>query len=493
MDRRFLSVFVSSAAVLLSVFLGSASAQVSCSGVPAFAYCTAYASGASVTYNGSKYTSIAPIPNNRDCPPNSPFSPGTDNWWTNNGTCSGGGGATATPTRPPNATATATTPSGGGSGSQNFQAAFWTQGDDPCTHQNVGGNGQPWYPKGSCSGSGCWAAWSASAVYTGGAQVSRNCSGGSNPTPTTPPNATPTRTSPPPTPTTGSGGSGGAAGLRFCPYIDVSPGSGSAIMQLASNGSGNKCYSLAFILGAGCQASWFGAFPLNTAEAAGIGSRIQELKNAGGNVIISFGGAAAPELANVCPNASALAAQYQAVINMYHPMAVDFDIEDFNPTAIDIRNQALTMISGAPIHYTLGVLQSGLTSSQTSVLSNARSHGVNVSMVNIMAMDYGGAVGDMYSAAISAANATKSQLSSLGYGGAQLGITPMIGQNDQAGEIFTIANANSLRANAAGASMLAFWSVGRDNGGCAGSGAASPSCSGVSQSAFQFSKILQSY
>jgi hypothetical protein len=114
-------------------------------------------------------------------------------------------------------------------------------------------------------------------------------------------------------------------------------------------------------------------------------------------------------------------------------------------------------------------------------------------MVNIMAMDYGGAVGDMYSAAISAANATKSQLSSLGYGSAQLGITPMIGQNDQAGEIFTIANANSLRANAAGAAMLAFWSVGRDNGGCAGQTSASPSCSGVSQSAFQFSKILQSY
>jgi chitodextrinase len=292
--------------------------------------------------------------------------------------------------------------------------------------------------------------------------------------------------------TTPSGG--GAAGLRFCPYIDVSPGSSSPIMQLASNGSGNKCYTLAFILGAGCQASWFGAFPLNTAEAAGIGQRIQELKNAGGNVIISFGGAAAPELADVCPNATALAAQYQAVINMYHPMAIDFDIEDFLPNAIDMRNQALTMLTGAPpIHYTLGVLSTGMTSAQISVLQNAKSHNVNVAMVNIMAMDYGGAVADMYGAAISGANATKTQLASLGYGSAQLGITPMIGVNDSPGETFTIANANSLRANAAGASMLAFWSVGRDNGGCPGGGAASPTCSGVSQTSFQFSKILQSY
>src|SRR5689334_2669068 len=85
----------------------TASAQVSCSGLPAFANCTAYAAGASVTYNGSKYTNIAnaPIPANRDCSPNSPYTPATDNWWANNGTCSS---ATPTPTTA-TATATATT------------------------------------------------------------------------------------------------------------------------------------------------------------------------------------------------------------------------------------------------------------------------------------------------------------------------------------------------------------------------------------------------
>jgi hypothetical protein len=79
---------------------------VSCSGISAFAYCTAYANGAAVTYNGAKYTSIAPIPSNRDCPPNSPYTPATDNWWTNNGACDSGG---ATPTATRAATATATT------------------------------------------------------------------------------------------------------------------------------------------------------------------------------------------------------------------------------------------------------------------------------------------------------------------------------------------------------------------------------------------------
>jgi chitinase len=110
MDRRLLSVFACCLAiVLLTAFAGSASAQVSCAGLPAFASCTAYANGASVTYSGSKYTTIAAVPANRDCPPSSPFNPSNDNWWVNNGTCSG---ATATPTSatatPTSATATPT-------------------------------------------------------------------------------------------------------------------------------------------------------------------------------------------------------------------------------------------------------------------------------------------------------------------------------------------------------------------------------------------------
>src|SRR5690348_13276636 len=105
MARKLLFAAVSLAALGLSAQV--ASAQVSCSGVPAFASCTAYASGASVTYNGSKYHTIAAIPNTRDCPPNSPYTPATDNWWVNDGTCSTTATATATATTA-RATATAT-------------------------------------------------------------------------------------------------------------------------------------------------------------------------------------------------------------------------------------------------------------------------------------------------------------------------------------------------------------------------------------------------
>jgi hypothetical protein len=58
-----------------------------CSGIAAFKSCTAYASGASVTFNNALYHSIAAIPSTRDCPPNSPYDPSNDNWWVNDGGC----------------------------------------------------------------------------------------------------------------------------------------------------------------------------------------------------------------------------------------------------------------------------------------------------------------------------------------------------------------------------------------------------------------------
>ena len=310
----------------------------------------------------------------------------------------------------------------------------------------------------------------------------------------TPGGPTPTRTRTPTAgPTTAPGGK------IFAPYIDVSPGSGSAIMQLANNGSGNKHYTLAFILGYGCAASWFGAYQMNTAEADAIGTRINELRAVGGDVIVSFGGAAAPELANVCSTVSTLQAQYQAVVTKYNLTTIDLDIEDFSPTAIDLRNKALKGLEAAnpnlKVQYTLGVLESGFTQAQMDVLNNAKANGTRVDRVNIMAMDYGHAVSDMYAAAVSGAQAARSLLNANGFASTQLGITPMIGVNDSAGETFTLANATSLTswANSNGITEIAFWSVGRDNGGCPGGGAASPSCSGISQSTFQFSSIFHGF
>ena len=80
-------------------------------------------------------------------------------------------GPTATASRTPTTGPTATTVTGGNcwtawvsttaySGGaqvsrngQNYQAAFWTQGNDPATSSGPAGSGQPWVAMGSCSGS----------------------------------------------------------------------------------------------------------------------------------------------------------------------------------------------------------------------------------------------------------------------------------------------------------------------------------------------------
>jgi hypothetical protein len=349
---------------------------------------------------------------------------------------------------------------------------------------------------------------------TGGATPTRtNTVSGPTPTRTnTPTGPTPTRTNTPigPTPTRTNTSIGPTptrtntavppppSGSKVtAPYIDVSPGAASAIMNLAGNGSGNKHYTLAFILGRGCSASWFGTFELNTAEANAIGTRINELRAVGGDVIIAFGGAAAPELANVCPDVASLQAQYQAVINKYSLKTMDLDIEDFSPTAIDMRNKALKNLEAAnptlKVNYTLGVLPTGMTQAQLDVLNNAKANGTRVDLVNIMAMDYYQNVQDMGGAAIQAAQATRNQLNNMGFTGTAIGITPMIGRNDSP-ETFTLEDAQQVVnwANGNNIKLLAFWSVGRDNGGCP-NGTVSPSCSGISQSTWQFSNIFHGF
>ncbi|HTD22247.1 MAG TPA: carbohydrate-binding protein [Terriglobales bacterium] len=319
---------------------------------------------------------------------------------------------------------------------------------------------------------------------------------GPTPTPTPTPKPTPTPTPVPPPPT----------GQRlFAPYVDMSL-SNNNIAQI-SQASGIKVFTLAFIIdNGGCGAGWAGlgvilpndSFPDGTTML----SRINALRSAGGDVIVSFGGANGIELGQACGSAAAVQAQYQAVINKYNVKMLDFDIEGApiaDTAAVDRRNAALAGLQAANpgliISYTLPVLPSGLTQDGVNLLANAKSHGVKVSVVNIMAMDYGSIANPntMGQNAIAAANSTLGQIQSVGLS-TMLGITPMIGRNDVSPEVFTENDAQTVLNFAkpnGNISRLAFWSVARDNGGC--SGVVSPSCSGISQNTWDFSHIFEPF
>ena len=271
--------------------------------------------------------------------------------------------------------------------------------------------------------------------------------------------------------------------------------------------TGNRFFTLAFILNGGgsCTAAWSNS---SSIDSGFMVSDINNLRAMNGDVAISVGGANGTEPAASCSSPAALQAQYQRVVSAYSLTHIDFDVEGgalTDTATIDRRNKAIKGLESAnpslKVSYTLPVLPSALTQPGIDLLKNAVSNGTRVDVVNMMAMDYGSANSDMGAAAISAGNALRTQLGSIftGKTDAQLwameGITPMIGQNDSQGEIFTKANASSVLsfANTHQIGELSFWSAARDNGGCANQSYASPTCSGLSQGTWDFTKAFEAY
>jgi chitinase len=287
------------------------------------------------------------------------------------------------------------------------------------------------------------------------------------------------------------------------PYVETW-GSNTA-MASAQAATGLKYYTLAFVLGGGgCNATWNGNVSISD---SGWQTAINNLRASGGDVIASFGGAAGTELGQACSTVSTLQAQYKTVIDTLNLTRVDLDIEGaaLNDTAAnDRRNQALAALQvqyaaagkHLAVDYTLPAATTGLLSNSLSLLNNAKSRGVDVSVVNLMTMDYGPSM-DMGQAAINAANGLYSQLAGIwttktsSQLWAMEGNTPMIGVNDSTNEVFTTANASTLESFAAskGIQELSFWSLGRDKA-CATNGTLSSTCSGTSQSAYQFSRTF---
>ena len=77
-----------------------------------------------------------------------------------------------------------------------------------------------------------------------------------------------------------------------------------------------------------CNPTWGTYYDLAGAGSAlDLDRRITRLRERGGDVVVSFGGAVNDELAVACTNQSALTAAYRSVIKRYHSRTVDFDVE----------------------------------------------------------------------------------------------------------------------------------------------------------------------
>ncbi|MBP2476914.1 hypothetical protein JOF53_005786 [Crossiella equi] len=309
------------------------------------------------------------------------------------------------------------------------------------------------------------------------------CAGGTVPTTTT---TTTTTTSTPPPPTGGS--------PRVAPYVDIT--AERPTLAEVSAATGQKHFTLAFVLGshAGCDPKWGGTINLDEPR---IVNQIRDLKAAGGDVIVATGGAAGPYLESACTTVDALAGAYRRIIDTLGVSHLDIDIEA--SVNLDTMNRALAQVQrerpGTTVSFTLMVQGDdyGLTPALgVDLLKNAKANGVRVDLVNPMTMEFGTSRPDWGDAVITAAESTLRQMAEIWPEKSDadrkrmLGVTPMIGRNFN-GKVFLPAHATKLVnwASTNRIGLLAFWSVGRDNGGCPGGGI-SPTCSSISQGTYEF-------
>lgn len=287
---------------------------------------------------------------------------------------------------------------------------------------------------------------------------------------------------------------------KFAPYIDVTLSN--ADLPAISAATGQNHFTLAFVLGStqGCVPTWAVQYDLDDPK---ILSGIQNVQGKGGEMILAFGGALGNYLEHLCPTADALANAYKKALDTVGSNHLDIDVEA--PINLDIVNGALAMVQKerpqVTVTYTLMVQGDdyGLNPALgVDTLVSAKKHGVRVDIVNAMTMEFPSSKPSWGDAVISAAEATLGQMKEIwpeksdAELKSMLGVTPMIGRNFN-GKKFEIAHGRQLVewANANKIGHLSFWSISRDNGGC--NDIVSPTCSGLPQQDYEFTKIFQGF
>jgi hypothetical protein len=262
--------------------------------------------------------------------------------------------------------------------------------------------------------------------------------------------------------------------------------------------TGVKWFTMAFVLSNGtCNPQWDGQRPLLGGVDQGT---VNTVRGAGGDIIPSFGGANGNKLEQSCASAGALAGAYQQVINAYRLRAIDIDIEGdaYNNGTVQQRTvDALKTIRannpGVSIIVTFPSNQSGPDS---SLINRAASSGLTVDAWTIMPFDFGGAGQDMGALTMRATDGLKNLVrNAYGYSDdvayRHSGISSMNGNTD-VGEVVTQNNFRTILSYAQQHHLarLTFWSTNRDRP-CTGGPA--DSCSGISQSDWEFTRILTAY
>ncbi len=283
---------------------------------------------------------------------------------------------------------------------------------------------------------------------------------------------------------TGAGSSAEWPARVFAPYMYIGAGDNFKLTD-CNDACGLKYFTLAFIIARQegerrnmkyfQEPSWDGRIPV---EQNLYKDQIDAIRTRGGDVIMSFGGQAGKELANVIDDPVRLEAAYQKVIDQYQFTWLDFDIEGDGLAKGKLdsqrRNTALAALQKKNprliFSYTLPVDPDGLSDSSRDLLTDAVKKGVKVHSVDLMIMWYGkkfinqgkseGQLG------VDSANIAHQQLQKIDLA-IRVGLCACLGRNGSRDEVFTFEDAKTIKAFAdktAWVCSLHYWSINDDSG-----------------------------
>ena len=247
-------------------------------------------------------------------------------------------------------------------------------------------------------------------------------------------------------------------------------GAVSSLMD-ARHQTGLQSATIAFVTsGGGCT---------DDGSTLAMSDDIERFITSGGTVIISFGGAAGTYVETACTDEDQLFHLIEGVIQRLGTQRLDFDVEGpqlSNIEATARRIRVLHRLQGKypilSVSLTLPVEPNGLPGAALDLIKSTVAGGVKIAVINIMTMDYGPGTSNLGKIAIQSAEGTVEQLRTVYpstpraqlYG--MLGITPMIGRNDD-GTMFTVSDARQVATFALqkGIGRLSFWALQRDQPG----------------------------
>ena len=277
----------------------------------------------------------------------------------------------------------------------------------------------------------------------------------------------------------------------LAPYKDTSinadwaNGGMESLVDLA-NQSGNKHFTLAFVLGSEwtpdvCEALWGGQPDMKVSQQWGK-KQIDDLRAAGGDVIISFGGANGRYLSQACGTEDLLYAEYKKVIDTYQVYHLDFDVEmgrENDAAAMARMVGALTRLQAdypqLKVSFTLAAAPDIIRGFDEVVVPAAKA-GINIDSVNPMTMSFGQWYHDTYvddtaELAILTVEFLKDKMAEL-YPELdeqalyqKLGMIPMQGLNDLTVDSISLQQAERLAtwSKEKNLKYLSFWSINRDH------------------------------